>query len=358
MTDNYTDAAVLTKTGTPLSLQRLKIPSPGEGQVVVNIAWTALCHSQLNEIRGRKGPDPYLPHTLGHEGSGIVVAIGEKVSKVSPGDPVVLTWIAGSGFEAGPTAYAGPNGRVNSGPISTFLRTAVISENRLVKIDRDMPLREAALLGCAVPTGVGMVHHNAKIRMGQSIAIFGVGGIGLAALSGAVIAEAAVIIALDRSKRKLERAYHLGATHIINVDDEQPIAAIRKITGTGGVDAAIEATGTTVAMEMAFDAVHSGGITVIAGNPPDGARMSLNPMDLIAGKQLIGSYGGGCQPEKESAKFQHLFKCGALPLADMITHEYPIKMINQAFDDLEHGKVGRALINMAKDAKFKSFDCA
>lgn len=355
MIDDYTDAAVLTAIDRPLSLQKLKVPHPNSGQVLVRIMWSALCHSQLNEIRGRKGPDAFLPHTLGHEGSGIVLATGDGVSKVSTGDHVTLTWIAGDGLDAGPTLYDGPNGTINSGPISTFLRTAAISENRVVRIDRDMPLREAALFGCAIPTGLGMVRHDAAVQPGESIAIFGVGGIGLAALVGAKIQDAAIIIAIDRSEEKLERAKRLGATHTINGDDQDAVAAIQKIVEPKGLDVAIEAVGATAVMEQAFKAIRANGRTVIAGNPPSGDVISLDPMDLIKGKSLMGTSGGGCKPESETSEFQDLYRCGKLPLEEMITHEYPLEMINQAFGDLERGRVGRALINMAKDATHKTF---
>ncbi len=356
MIEECTDAAVLTAVGNPLDLQKLKIPEPKPGQVLVQVMWSALCHSQLNEIRGRKGPDPYLPHTLGHEGSGVVLATGKDVSKVEVGDPVVLTWIVGDGHDAGPTTYEGPNGPVNSGPISTFLRIAAISENRVIRVDHDMPLREAALFGCAIPTGFGMAKHDAAIKPGESVAVFGVGGIGLAALTGAVAQDAAIAIAVDRSDEKLDRARRLGATHIVNAAKVDPVAAIREIVGVNGLDVAIEAVGATEVIEQAFSAIHACGRTVIAGNPPSGDLISLDPMELIKGKSLSGTSGGGCNPELATPDFQELYRSGKLPLADMITHEYPLNLINRAFNDLEQGKVGRALINMAEDAEYKIMD--
>lgn len=356
MIEEYTDAAVLTAIGHTLSLQKLKVPEPKQGQVLVQVIWSALCHSQLNEIRGRKGPDPYLPHTLGHEGSGIVLATGKDVSKVEVGDPVVLTWIPGDGLDAGPSTYEGPDGPVNSGPISTFLRTSVISENRVIRIDPDMPMREAALFGCAIPTGFGMAQHDAAIKPGESVAVFGVGGIGLAALTGAVAQDAAIAIAIDRSNEKLDRARRLGATHTVNAAKVDPVTAIQEIVGASGLDVAIEAVGSTEVIEQAFSAIHTGGRTVIAGNPPSGDLISLDPMELIKGKSLLGTSGGGCNPEMATPDFHNLYKCGKLPLEDMITHEYPLNLINRAFDDLEQGRVGRALINMAEDAEYKVMD--
>src|SRR5262245_26731137 len=152
-----TDAAVLFELNQPLRLLTLDVPDPRPGQVLVEVAYSGVCHSQLHEVRGRRGPDRFLPHTLGHEGSGTVLAVGDGVTKVKPGDRVVLTWIKGQGADVPSTTYGGGPGRVNSGAISTFMRHTNTCENRLVPLPPEMPLREAALLGCAVPTGAGVV---------------------------------------------------------------------------------------------------------------------------------------------------------------------------------------------------------
>jgi S-(hydroxymethyl)glutathione dehydrogenase/alcohol dehydrogenase len=345
-----TDAAVLTEIGAPLQLQRLAIPAPRHGQVVVDISWAALCHTQLNEIRGLKGPDPYLPHTLGHEGAGTVAAVGPSVSKVRPGDRVVLTWIRGAGIDAGGAIYQGPHGPVNSGPVSAFMRRAVVSENRVVPLADDMPLREASLLGCAIPTGLGLIRNEAGIAAGDSVAVFGVGGVGLAAVAGAVIARAATIVAIDLDDAKLERASRLGATHVVNLRRENLPAAIRRISAGRGLDAAVEAAGATEAMEAAFDSVRPGGVAVIAGNAPNDARIRIAPMDLIKGKRIVGSWGGGSEPDRDTPLYMTMYRQGGLPLAEMITHEYPLHMINEAFATLADRKAARVLIDMAEGA--------
>lgn len=353
-----TEAAVLITIGSPLQIQRLHLPAPGPGQAVVDIAWSALCHTQLNEIRGLKGADPFLPHTLGHEGAGKVVAIGAGVTKVRPGDGVVLTWIRGAGLDGGATIYQGPDGPINSGPVSTFIRRAVVSEDRLVPLTQEMPLREASLLGCAVPTGFGLVRNDARLASGGTIAVFGVGGVGLAAVAGAVVAGASTIMAVDVDDRRLGRARRLGATHLVNIRRESALDAASRITAGRGLDAAVEATGVTEAMEAAFDVVKPGGIAVIAGNAPAGARIRIAPMDLIRGKRIAGSWGGGSAPDRDTPLYEAMYKLGELPIGHMITHEYPLSLINEAFAALADGHAGRVLINMADDAEARFLEDA
>jgi len=354
MTDS-SDAAILTRIGEPLRVQQIGIPALGRGQVLVDVEWAALCHTQLNEIRGLKGPDPFLPHTLGHEGTGRVTATGPEVTKVKAGDRVVLTWIRGDGLEGGPTVYRGPDGPVNSGSVSAFLRRAVISENRLVPIVDDMPAREAALFGCAVPTGFGMVRNEARLARGGTIAIFGIGGVGQAAIVGAVAAGASMIVAIDVAETKLQRAKRLGATHVIDASKQDIIDTVAQLTSKQGLDAAVEASGVPAAMETAFEAIRPGGIAVIAGNAPANTRIRINPAGLNQGKRLSGTWGGGSKPDRDTPLFQTMYREGALPLADMITHEYPLAAINEAFDTLAKAKAGRILINMSAGATVREF---
>jgi S-(hydroxymethyl)glutathione dehydrogenase/alcohol dehydrogenase len=287
-----------------------------------------------------------VPHTLGHEGSGVVLEVGPEVVKVRPGDRVILTWIKGSGLDAPSVAYESGTGRVNSGAISTFLRHAVIAENRLVKLPTAVPLREAALLGCAVPTGAGMAIEGG-ITAGKSAAVFGCGGVGLCAVMMARALGAARVIAVDIHPVKLELAKAFGATDVLDASAGDPVAAIRALTGGAGVDCAIEAAGTRQTGEAAFNAVRAGGgLAVIGGNPAFGERIAISPMDLIRGKRIVGSWGGGSVPERDAERFAQLYESGALPLAKLLTHTYPLEGVNQALDDLEAGRIGRGLIAM------------
>lgn len=327
-----TTAAVLVKTGSPLEIQELDIPDLKRGQVLVEIHYSGLCHTQLNEIRGLKGEDKYLPHTLGHEGSGVVLEVGEGVTKVKAGDHVVLSWIKGSGIDAPGSLYSST---VNSGPISTFLTKAIIAENRLIPIAQDFPLKEAALLGCAVPTGAGVIFNTMKIKPGQSLAIFGLGGVGQSALVAAKHLGASPIIAVDVHPGKLERALQLGATEAMTPDSAIPV-----------VDFAFECAGRAEAMEKAFSSVKPGGLAVLAGNLPKGQKISIDPFDLILGKRLVGTWGGESSIDKDVLHYAHLYQSHGFDFTPLVTHTVPLEGLNNLVDELLAGRVGRGLVQM------------
>ena len=346
MTGKYAHAAVLIKTGEPLKIMDLKIPELKSGQVLVKIAYSGICHTQILEMDGKKGIDNFIPHTLGHEGSGIVIKIGPGVEKVKTGDHVVLSWIKGIGADIPSSVYEGEFGKVNAGAITTFMDFAVISENRLISIKKEMPLREAALLGCAIPTGAGIVLNSIKLRPGDSIAIFGVGGIGASAVIAADIMGAEKIIAIDIFDHKLEHALSIGATHTINAKKQNCISEIYQITDGKGVDYAIESAGKRETMELAFRSVRDmGGRCVLAGNLPVGEQISIDPFGLIKGKQIIGTWGGETQPDRDIPLYVDLYLKGRLKLKNLITHCYSLNEINTGIEDLKSGKVGRALID-------------
>jgi S-(hydroxymethyl)glutathione dehydrogenase/alcohol dehydrogenase len=307
-----------------------------------------VCHSQLNEVRGLKGEDKFLPHTLGHEGTGTVQAVGAGVVKVKEGDSVVLTWIKGTGQDVPSACYTRNDGsKVNSGAISTFMEFAVVSENRLVSVPRELPLRDLTLLGCAIPTGAGIAMNTAKIAAGSSVAIFGVGGIGLSALIGSQLRGAKTIIAIDVFDHKLELAQELGATHVIHGKNQNVSLEIKKITGNAGLDYAIEASGNSEVMETAFQSVRvNGGLCILAGNLPAGKTISIDPLDLIKGKRIIGTWGGETQPDRDIPIYLDLFQSGKLKLRSLISRTYQLTEINQAQEDRAHGKGARGLIEM------------
>lgn len=343
-------AAVLEKINNPLCIEELIIPELKHGQVLVKIAYSGICHSQLNEIRGLKGEDKFLPHTLGHEGSGVVEAVGRGVKKIKTGDRVVLTWIKGLGIDAPVAVYKKENGLpVNSGAISTFLARAVISENRMVKIPDGFPLKIAALLGCAIPTGAGVVINTMAISIGKSISIFGMGGIGLSVLLAAKIKGASTIIAVDISEDRLKQASLLGATHVLNAKEENVVEGIMKITGDKGVDYAVESAGRIEAMEAAFKSVRDkGGLCVIAGNLPYGKTIQIDPFDLIRGRRIIGSWGGQTQPDRDIPMYADWVISGKFDPEKLVCRVFGLKDINEAIEYMERRAIGRVLIETGK----------
>jgi S-(hydroxymethyl)glutathione dehydrogenase/alcohol dehydrogenase len=340
-----TKAAILKTLSEPLEIWELEIPSLARGQVLVEIAYSGVCRTQLNEIKGFKGHDPYLPHTLGHEGSGIVREIGEGVTKIKVGDHVVLSWIKGVGIEAGGSKYTSLHGVVNSGAISTFLQYAIISENRLIPIPKELPLREAALLGCAIPTGAGVVFNQLKLAKDHSFATFGLGGVGLSAILAAKYLGAHPIIAVDVSEEKLAQAKAFGATHTINARLSAPALAVREATEGKGADGVLECVGRADAMEEAFQATSPKGTCVIAGNLPKGEKIHIDPFDLIAGKKILGSWGGSSVIDQDISRYTELVLAKQFPIEKLISHEMRLEEINDLLQLLEAGKMNRGLIN-------------
>lgn len=340
-----TKAAILFKTNSPLVIDEVEIPALNRGQILVEMQSAGICRSQLNEIKGYRGEDKYLPHLLGHEGAGIVVEIGAGVKKVKKGDFVCLSWIKGKGLSGGPVKYGYKNTFVNAGEVAAFCQYAVISENRLFKISKKIPWDTAVLLGCAVPTGAGIVINTLKVKKGSKMAIFGAGGVGASSILAAAASRCRRIIAIDVSDEKLAFAKILGATDTINATSKDIDTEMRRIIPEG-VDFAVEASGAKSAMEMAYAATKDTGIVVIAGNLKKSDRISINPFDLIKGKKIIGSWGGETDPDRDIPKYAKLYLEGKLKLDKLITRRFILENINQAFTLMEANKaLGRMIID-------------
>jgi len=343
-----TTAAVLVRCGAPLEIESgIDIPPLGPGQLLVRIAYSGVCRSQVMETRGLRGADPYLPHMLGHEGSGEVLEIGPGVTKLAVGDPVILSWIRGAGLDAPRTVYKAGGRSINAGAITTFARLAVISENRCTRCPDGLPLDIAALLGCAVLTGTGLIEHETTPAPGAAVAIFGLGGVGMSALMAAARRRPSALIAVDIDPAKLAIAQAMGATVAINALEEDPVAAMRRLTAGFGPDVVIEAAGRAATIASAFEAVRRGGVCVFASHPAAGEMIQLDPYELIAGKQIRGSWGGGARPDEDIPRLAQLYARGELPIADLANARYPLENVNQALDDLEAGRVLRPLLDMA-----------
>jgi S-(hydroxymethyl)glutathione dehydrogenase/alcohol dehydrogenase len=349
-----TQAAILVETGRPLEIADLAIPALKPGQVLVEVAYSGVCHTQLSEARGNRGADPYLPHCLGHEGSGHVLEVGAGVTRVRSGDAVLLSWIKGAGADVPGTVYDWNNQRVNAGGLTTFARHTVASENRVMRLPADFPvreagLREAALLGCPVPTGIGAVWNTAQARPGQSLAVFGVGGVGCCAVAGASLAGCFPIIAVDIHPWKLALAQRFGATHAVQAAEAGDADVVARVAGIAEqLDFAVEVSGRPAVMQQALRAVRPrGGIAVVIGNARHGESLQIDPRWLNDGKQLRGTWGGDNVPERDYPRYLRLIQSGRLNLEPLLGKTYRLADVNQALRDLETGAVARPLLDMA-----------
>lgn len=309
-----TEAAILVETGRRLVIDELSIPSLNPGQVLVEIAYSGACGSQVMEWRGDKGPDRWLPHCLGHEGTGTVVDTGTGVVKVKQGDRVVLSWIRGTGAETGGCRYDWNGKTVNAGGVTTFQRHAVVSENRLTPMPEALPPHLGVLLGCAAPTGMGAILNVLGIRAGDSVAIFGTGGIGLNACMAAAFAGGIPIIGIDPNRQRRDMALAYGCTHVVDPGEGDVVEAVREIA-SGGVDLAVEASGLPAVMHNALDSVRAqGGRAVVIGNAKAGEALSLDPSVFNQGKSLLGTWGGDSMPDRDYPRFGRLLASGRFPV--------------------------------------------
>jgi Zn-dependent alcohol dehydrogenase len=368
-------AAVLSSMGAatpyaqsrPLAIESLDLASPGPGEVLVKIGAAGLCHSDLSVINGDR-PRP-MPMALGHEAAGVVEALGEGVDDLKRGDHVVLVFVPSCGHCApcaeGRPALCEPGAKANGAgtllsgerrlarngtPVnhhlgcSAFAEYATVSRRSIVKIDPELPLKEAALFGCAVLTGVGAVVNTAQIRAGASVAVVGLGGVGLASLLGALAAGARHVIAVDLSADKLALAQKLGATHAFNPADADCAEQIKAATA-GGVDCAIEMAGSTRAFDLAYRITRRGGQTVTAGLPPPSATWPMSPVNLVAEERTIkGSYIGTCVPSRDLPRFIDLYRQGRLAVDKLMTGTLALEDINAGFDLLHEGKAVRQVV--------------
>ncbi len=341
-----TVAAVLFETKRPLELVDLELPALNDGQVLVEISYSGVCHTQLLEARGKRGEDRFLPHCLGHEGVGVVRARGSGVAKVKEQDRVVISWIKGSGADAPGCIYRHSNKKVNAGAVTTFQQFAVVSENRLTRLAHEVDDRAATMLGCALPTGMGSVVNTAQARVGESVVIFGVGGVGACAILGAVATGCDLIVAVDKVPSKLDVARQVGATHVLQATDVDILPRLREIAPEG-FDLAIEATGQPAVMRNALEVLRPrGGRSVIVGNAPHGSTLELDPKQFNLGKRVLGTWGGDCDPDRDFKRFERLVSARRVNVAPLLSPDYTLERINDALDDLESGRVLRPIVRM------------
>ena len=368
-------AAVLRACGAPqpfanskpISIEEVELDPPGEGEVLVKVGGAGLCHSDLSILNGdRPRPVPLVP---GHEGSGEIMEVGAGVHDVKVGDHICFTFNVSCGrcqrcLEGRPyicerstnpraagTLLSGARRLHRDGEsiahasgVSCFAEYAVVDRGSVVVIDRSLPLDLAALFGCAVVTGVGAVVNTAQIRPGSSVAVVGLGGVGLSGLLGAVLAGAGSIVAIDLADDKLGLARQLGATHTVNARDADHVQQVRDLTG-GGVDYAFDFAGTIPAMETAYLVTRWGGTTVSAGLSPFGRDFSFKQSILVSEEKTIkGSYMGSCVPVRDIPRFISLYQQGKLPVDRMVSRRVGLDELNEGFDRLQAVATVRQLL--------------
>src|SRR5712691_9114024 len=339
-------AAILVEQRKPLVVAEVGLPQRLEvGQVLVKIHYSGICGSQLGEIDGVKGEDRYLPHLLGHEGSGTVLAIGPGVRHVGPGDKVVLHWRKGLGIESPTPAYTWNGSKVNAGWLTTFNEYSVVSENRLTRIPPDSDMEVAALFGCAVTTGFGVVQNNAKLRIGESVVVFGAGGVGLNIVQAAALISAYPIIAVDLYDNRLELARRMGATHILNASRGDTPVRIRELVGPAGLDGLIDHRCEPEIAGMCYGHTDRIARVSLVGLARWVSDNSIRSLPLHFGKVLSGSHGGEAIPEQDIPRYHALFKAGRIKLRELLTDRYRLDQINDAIAGMRSGEVsGRCLI--------------
>lgn len=369
-------AAVLYEMGLPppyaesrpLAVQEVHLDGPGPGEVLVELVSAGLCHSDLAVIDGTR--PRALPIVLGHEAAGIVREVGSGAHDVTVDDHVVFALTPMCGrcsycIEGRPNlcqngGRANAEGSLLSGKrhfrdlegrelhyhlgVSAFSNYTVVAQESLVKIDPSIPLEKAAIFGCAVQTGVGAVVNTAQVKPGAAVAVFGLGGVGLSAIMGASLAGAWPLVAVDLLDHKLELARRLGASHVVNAANGDPVQAVADLTH-GGAHFAFEAVGNEQVLQQAYRATRRGGTTVTIGAPHPDRIFSIPAIDLVVGERTLkGSYTGSAVPRRDIPRFLALYQAGLLPADHLITGSIALEQINEGFDDLASAKAVRQLV--------------
>jgi NDMA-dependent alcohol dehydrogenase len=361
-------AAVLFEPGRKLEVCEVDVQDPGPGEVRIKLVASGVCHTDLHVMTGDLNAP--LPAILGHEGAGIVSDVGAGVSSVRPGDHVIPLWRLSCGeceYCSGGRPALCPvgteiraSGRLLDGTsrfsldgeeikhfagVSAFSNYTVLPEKAVLKIPEDLPLELAALMGCAVITGVGAVVNAAEVKPGRTVAVFGAGGVGVNVVQGAVLAGAEKIIAVDRFESRLDQARRFGATHTVNASKVDAVEAIREHTGGRGVDYAFEAVGLATVVQQAYDCLAKRGVAMVVGIPPVGSEVTVSTTTLVYEERaLSGSLYGSAAPRTDIPRMIDLYRGGSLKLDELLTHRYPIEEINEAYDALQSGETLRSVV--------------
>ncbi|MES1946194.1 alcohol dehydrogenase GroES-like protein [Salinisphaera sp. C84B14] len=364
-------AAVAWEAGKPLTLEEIDVAPPKAGEVLVRIVATGVCHTDAFTLSGAD-PEGFFPRILGHEGGGVVEEVGEGVTSVSPGDHVIPLYTAECGeckfCKSGKTNLCGavretqgqglmPDGTSRFSKdgtelyhymgTSTFSEYTVVPEVSLAKVNKEAPLDKVCLLGCGVTTGIGAVFNTAGVEEGSTVAVFGLGAIGLSVIQGARMANASRIIAIDINPSKFDFAKQLGATECVNPKDyDDPIQQVIIELTDGGVDYSFECIGNVNIMRAALECAHKGwGESTIIGVAGAGEEISTRPFQLVTGRVWRGSAFGGVKGRTQLPDYVNRYMNGEINIDDFVTHDLPFEKINEAFDLLHEGKAIRSVLH-------------
>ena len=359
-------AAVLYEVGQPLVIEEVELDPPKAGEVHVKIGAAGICRSDLHVMKGDGRST--LPTVLGHEGSGTVLDVGEGVTTVKPGDRVILSFVPNCGrchfclsgranlcdlhgattgtlFDGTTRLHKGDERITHYGKVACFAQEAIVPETGCIPVAADFPLAQAALIGCCVTTGVGAAMYNAKITPGSTVAVIGAGGVGLNVIQGARLLNASKIIAVDVNEGKLEFAMNFGATHSVNPNQQDAVARIKEITGGLGADYTFEVFGSGKTVEMAYDSARKGGTVVVVGIAPIGDTANIDASSIVRMEKTIqGCYYGSARPNIDMPTMVDLYLSGKIDVDSLVAREYNLDDINEAYEDLQRGEVGRGVI--------------
>jgi len=355
-------AAVCYEFAKPLTIEEVELTPPQKGELKVRIVATAICHSDIHDIKGELGGK--TPFVGGHESAGYVEEVGTDVTSVKPGDPVVVTLLSSCGYcfycRTGMPHLCMNRWRPDAeihlrnkegqplrpmGAVGGFAEYAVVGESQVAQVPSEMPLDSAALLSCGVITGYGAVVNRAKVRPNNSVVVVGIGGVGINGIQGAAISGAYPIIAVDVLDNKLEAARKFGATHSVNANQDDAVEVVRKLTSGRGADYVFIMVGGVPAIKQGFSMAGSRGMTVIVGLSPMKETITFSPMEFIASeKMLTGGFMGSTNLKVDIPRLVALYQAGRLKLDELITNRYPLERINEGIESVEKGEAIRNVI--------------
>ena len=342
-------ACYLEHLNKKLKINKIKCDDNlSKGQVLVKLKYSGICGSQLGEISGIKGSDKYLPHLLGHEGSGIIEEVGPQVKNFKKKQPVILHWMKSKGIESSSPIYFYRNKKINAGKVTTFNEYAVVSENRLTLIPKGLTMKNAVVFGCAATTGFGSVYYDAQVKQKKNILIFGAGGVGLSIIQSCMLKNANKIVVVDLKKSKLIFSKKFGATHSILYSDNF-LSLKKKINSVLNYnevyDYCFDTTGNTKLIELGYNLIGSKSKLILVGVPHHKKKISINTLDINLGKKIIGSKGGNIKPYKDINIIFKLFKKKKINISKFYDKIFKIDDINKAIKFMKEGKIlGRPLI--------------